>query len=289
MKVLNGESLVATSVESIQNQSFENFEFIIVDDGSTDGTLPILEKLAAEDDRITLWKNDRNEGLPRAGNRAMELASGQFLALQDADDWSYPRRLEKQVKYLEEHEDCVAVGSQMLVVNEAGLPIRLWKVPLRHEEIDHLHLNGFGGMLPHPAMMARTAVLKEIGGYREDYPVADDYDFLLRLAEVGKLHNLTDVLVRYTRHSNNITGSREELWKFHKMKAVRDAWERRELGVPDFVQLPNPAMKRSEGSRSLSLLGYGLENILKNPGAPEGWNAARGAVLRLVRKRKFVP
>lgn len=289
MKVLNGESLVARSIECIRNQSFENFEFIIVDDGSTDGTWAILENMAAEDDRIILLRNDKNEGLPRSGNRALEMASGQFLALQDADDWSYPQRLEKQVMFLEEHEDHVAVGSQMLVMNDVGLPIRLWKVPLHHEEIDHLHLNGFGGMLPHPAMMVRTAVLKEIGGYREEYPVADDYDLLLRLAEMGRICNLRDVLVRYTQHSGNITGSKLDRWAFYKQAVLRDAWKRRDLGDPGFSTLPNPAIKRSEGYRALSLLGYGLKNIFRNPRSLEGWNAAKGAALRLARKKKTRP
>ncbi len=285
-KVLNGERFIQSSVQSILDQTFGDFEFIILDDGSTDDTWAILGNLADQDRRIVLHRNVENMGLPATGNIALKFASAEFLAIQDADDWSYPQRLEKQVRYLEAHPECVAVGSRMLMVNSDDWPIRLWNVPLTHEEIDLYHMNGFGGMLAHPALLARTRSILEIGGYREDYPVSDDYDFLLRLAEVGELHNLTDVLVRYTRHSTNITGSREDLWKFHKMRAVRDAWERRGLGVPDFAQLPNPAMKRSEGSRVLSLLRYGLENIFRHPGSPEGWAAARGAALRLVRKRK---
>jgi hypothetical protein len=101
--------------------------------------------------------------------------------------------------------DLVAVGSQMLVVDQKGLFIRLWRVPLIHEEIDLRHINGFGLQLPHPSMVVRTEAMNRIGGYREDFYQGSDYEMALRLTEIGRVANLPDVLVRYTRHGGNIT------------------------------------------------------------------------------------
>ncbi len=284
MKILNGEVYVDQAVASILNQSFQDFEFIIVDDGSTDGTWEALGKFAEKDNRIILLKNPENLGLPRSANLSLEQVRGQYIAIQDADDWSYPQRLEKQVQYMDAHVECVAVGSQMLVVNHNGTPLRLYKVPLNYSEIDHLHMNGFGGMLAHPAMVARTSVVREIGGYGEEFPLSDDYDLLLRLAEKGRLENLPDILVRYTQHSSNITGSKEALWRSYKKSALDNAWERRGMGTPHFNQLPNPSIRRNEGSRFVSLMSYGLKNILTDPRSLDGWPVIRGAISRLRKK-----
>lgn len=285
MKVYNGARFIEYSVNSILKQTFRNFEFIIVDDGSTDETWSLLEGLAGKDQRIILLRNKENEGLPRAANRALQLVSGQFVACQDADDWSYPERLEKQIGYLKKHGECVAVGSRMLMVNPNGLPIRLCRYPLNHEDIDFRHINGFGLQLPHPALMVRNDTLRLIEGYREEFPVADDYDLLLRLAEVGKVENLHDVLVRYTKHEKNISRLKKDMWSRLHHEALFQAWERRGMGTPPFKTIPNPSLKFRDGSRMVSLFIYGLKNVLQKPRSPEGWSAFKGAAARLVKKR----
>lgn len=286
MKAYNAARYVENSVNSVLKQTFGNFELIIVDDGSTDDTWTILGKLAEQDRRIILHRNLKNMGLPGTGNLALKLVSAEFLAIQDADDWSYPERLEKQHRYLKQHAECVAVGSQMLMVNPDGLPIRLWRVPLSHEEIDFRHINGFGLQLPHPAMMVRTDTMRLVGGYREEFPMSDDYDLLLRLAEEGKVENLPDVLVRYTRHEKSTTRlMKKETWSQYKHEALLQAWERRGLGAPAFKTIPNPSLRFRDGSRMVSLFIYGLKNVLRKPGSREGWSALKGSAARLIRKR----
>lgn len=286
MPVFNGAEFVGRAADSILRQTLRNLELIIIDDGSTDNTWTVLEKLAERDRRVHICRNKSNVGMPRTSNRALSLSKGQFIARQDADDWSYPERLEKQLCYMKGNDECVALGSQMLVVNSDWLPTRLTKFPLSHEEIEFRHINGFGMQLPHPTMVVRAEAMRLIGGYREEFLLSDDYDLILRLAEIGKVRNLTDVLVRYMKHENSITILRKEDWSMYKHRALLQAWDRRGMGTPPFNTIPNPSLRFREGSRTVSLFIYGLKNVLRNPGSHEGRSALKGSAARLIRKRK---
>lgn len=286
MPVYNGAEYVERAADSILRQTLKNLELIIIDDGSTDDTWTVLEKLAERDKRVHLFRNNNNVGIPGTSNRALSLAKGRFIARQDADDWSYPERLERQLNYLKKHKDCVALGSQLLVVNSDWLPMRLTKFPLSHEDIDYRNINGFTLQLPHPSMVARAEAMRLIGGYREEFLLSDDYDLILRLAEVGKVRNLTDVLVRYMKHENSITVLRKEDWSMYKHEALLQAWERRGMGTPPFNTIPNSSLRFREGSRMVSLFIYGLKNLLRNPNSPEGWSALKGSAVRLIRQRR---
>jgi len=281
MSVYNGEKYLRRSIESILTQTLKNFEFIIVDDGSTDGSWPIMQELAYEDPRIVLLSNGENLGLIKSLNRGISVARGRYIARHDADDESYPKRLVKQVSFLDQNTEIIAVGSQMLVVNASGRPLRLWKTPLDHESIDFRYINGFGGVIPHPTLMVRAELIRNIGGYREGFFAAEDLDLLLRLSEMGKLANLTDVLVRYRVHGQNITTLEIEKVKSSAIKAVYQAWERRKLGIPPFATVPNPKIKLREGSRAISLMIYGIGNILSNPSSSEGWSSLKSSILKL--------
>jgi len=288
LKVYNAARFIESSVHSILNQTFKNFELITIDDGSTDESWAILRDLANKDQRIKLHRNMKNMGLPKTGNLALKLASAEFIAIQDADDWSYPDRLDRQVRFLEKNPECVALGSQMMMVNSDGLPIRLWKVPLSHADIDFRHINGFGLQLPHPTLMTRADTMRLVEGYREEFPFSDDFDLLLRLAEVGKVENLPDVLVRHTKHGENISRLKKDMWYRYKHKATFQAWDRRGIGTPAFKTIPNPSLRfREGGSRMVGLFIYGLKNVLRKPGSPEGWLAFKGSTARLVRKRRY--
>jgi len=285
MPVYNGAEFVVRAADSILRQTLRNLELIIIDDGSTDDTWTAIKKLTERDRRIHIFRNKSNVGIPGTSNRAISLARGRFIARQDADDWSYPDRLEKQIRYLRNHANIVAVGSQMLVVDQKGHFIRLWRVPLIHEDIDLRHINGFGLQLPHGTMVVRTEAIASIGGYREDFLQGGDHEMILRLTEIGRIANLPNVLYRYTRHGENTTSLHREKYAPNKKIALREAWNRRGLGELPFQVIPNPAMKFRDGSRMVSLFIYGLKNVLRNPSSPEGWSALKGAAARLVRKR----
>ena len=170
-----------------------------------------------------------------------------------------------------------------MALYEFNHPIRLWNVPLDHRGIDFRHMNGFGGTLPHPSLMVRTEMIREIGAYREEFPAGEDVDLLLRLAEAGRLANLPDVLVRYRVHGQNVTAIKRERSKASARLAVYQAWKRRGLGDPPFETVPNPHIKLKGGSRAIGLMVYGMKHILKDPQSKEGWWAVISSLRRLAR------
>ena len=207
LAVYNGEKYLRESLDSVLAQTFRDFEFLIIDDGSTDKTLSILQEYEAKDSRIRLISRP-NKGLTNTLNEGLSLARGEFLARMDADDFCQPDRFEKQVAYLREHPDCLLVGSRVQVIDPEGSPIRLMCDETTHEQIDAAHLNRQWPIV-HPAVTMRMSGLRQIGGYRNMYNTLEDLDVFLRLAEIGKLANLPDVLLKYRQHFASVTHSRE--------------------------------------------------------------------------------
>src|SRR5512135_1833139 len=135
MPVYNAERYIARAVESILGQTFGDFEFLILDDGSTDGSLEILRRYANHDPRIRLTSRP-NKGLPPSLNELVDQARGEFIARMDADDVALPERFARQVEYLRAHPDCVLVGSRVQLVDPEGDPLCDWCTMQEHEAID---------------------------------------------------------------------------------------------------------------------------------------------------------
>ncbi len=193
MPVYNTERFVGQTVRAMLDQTFTDFEFIIINDGSTDGSLAVLEACAASDSRIRLISRP-NTGYIKALNEGLALCRGEYLARMDADDLADPKRLEKQVAALDADATLVAVGSAAVFIDEHGDPIGKAPVPLTHEQIEERHLRGGSG-IHHPAVTIRTQTLRQIGGYNESLQPCEDFDLWLRLGEVGKLLNLPEPLL----------------------------------------------------------------------------------------------
>jgi glycosyltransferase involved in cell wall biosynthesis len=227
MAVHNGKRFLDKSIESILNQTFHNFEFIIIDDGSTDGSSAILELYAKQDSRVRLVTHER-QGLTKSLNVGLRLSQGELIARMDADDISYPRRFEAQMSYLELHPNVVCLGAQAVIIDEDGDPIEPWNVPLRHDEILDKLLHGLGGQVIHPLFMVRRETLIKAEGYNEDYKLAQDYDILLRLSEFGLLANLHQVLLGYRIHASCATFSKRKEQLNYVIKAFLEAHDRRE-------------------------------------------------------------
>jgi glycosyltransferase involved in cell wall biosynthesis len=215
MPVYNAQGYLAAAVESILRQSLSDFELIAIDDGSTDGSLRILEEFAERDERVRIISRP-NTGIVGALNDGLAEVRGDFVARMDADDIALPRRFEFQLAYLRVHTDCVAVGSAILQIDPDGDPIGVQHWAETHEEIDRLLLGGGGG-LAHPTAMLRTASIRQIGGYRQKYQWIEDKDLWLRLAEVGRLANLPEPLLKYRLHEHSVCWRREleqrRLWE----------------------------------------------------------------------------
>jgi glycosyltransferase involved in cell wall biosynthesis len=232
MTVYNAERYLREAVESILNQTFGDFEFIVVNDGSTDGSRRILEEYARRDGRIRLVSRP-NTGIVAAANEGIAAARGEYLARMDADDVSLPRRFEKQVAYLDAHPECVIVGSRVLSTDPHGIPVAPSEHALTHEEIDAQLMTATGGWaLLQPATMMRLDAVRAVGGYRGKYNISEDHDLFLRLAERGKVANLPEVLFHYRRRYDGATHTHLHQLAEAKDKLLREAYERRGLPLP---------------------------------------------------------
>src|ERR1019366_7969474 len=184
LAVYNGEKYLRYAVESILAQTFMDYEFIIIDDGSTDDTQMILKHYETQHENLRVITR-ANKGLTATLNEGLAQARGEFLARMDADDIALPKRLGKQVAYLCAHPETVLLGSRVLLIDPEGLAIREQCCETTHDQIDALHLNN-GWPVVHPSVMMRTAAVRQVGGYREPYNTLEDLDLFLRLAEIGK-------------------------------------------------------------------------------------------------------
>jgi glycosyltransferase involved in cell wall biosynthesis len=243
MPVYNGARYLAEAVESILAQTHRDFEFVIVDDGSTDASPAMLDAYARRDARVRIVRRP-NSGIVGALNDAIAESRAPLLARMDADDVALPDRLAKQVAYLREHPGCVALGARVTGIDPYGCVLFESEHKLAHDEIDAELLNGVGWAIVHPVSMLRRAAVERVGGYRTEWQYVEDLDLFLRLAETGKLANLPDRLLRYRQHTESINRTRAAQQALLADACVRAAYRRRGRPVPDgwkFVPKPKPS------------------------------------------------
>ena len=194
MPVYNGASFLPEAIESILRQTFRDFEFLIIDDGSLDDSCSIVERYG--DPRIRLLKNATNLGIVARLNQGFRCARGKYIARMDCDDISLPARLQKQYDYMEAHPDVRVCGTWIDCFGELK---ERWRYPLEHREIACRML--FSSPIGHATAMFRRQLLGEQHAcYAEDFPCAEDYELWSRLCLVTQLANLGEVLYRYRRH-----------------------------------------------------------------------------------------
>jgi hypothetical protein len=202
MAVHNGEPYLKEAVESILGQSFGDFEFVIIEDGSTDGSRDVLAAYA--DSRVRLLVNERQVGLARSLNRGLRVAAGRYVARQDADDISEPERLAKQVAFFEPRPDVALAGTCYREIDAGGAIIAMRELPLEDTGIRWALL--FYCPFVHTAAMFRRAqVLDEVGLYDESFAYAMDYELWLRIARRFRMANLAEALVRLRLHPDSMT------------------------------------------------------------------------------------
>ena len=222
MPVYNGERFLALAVESILGQTFREFELIIVDDGSTDGSARILSRF--DDPRIRRLRNDRNEGITQSLNRGLELASGDYVCRMDSDDVSVPTRIERQIGFMEEHTEIAVVGSFATVIDSTGTAVDTERYPQSASDIRKtlfVH-NPFA----HGAVMIRSSVLKECGAYDARFLHNEDYDLWLRVAARHPLANIPEPLLHRRVHGGNITAANETQLVKYRLKTLSHAFAR---------------------------------------------------------------
>ena len=238
LPVYNAERFLAESVESILSQTFRDFEFLILDDGSSDGSLAILEGYAKRDPRIRITSRP-NRGLVATLNEMIDQARGEFIARMDADDVALPERFERQIEHLRADPDCVAVGCRQLIIDPEGDPIAVWSKGESHEEMDAGNLTGeLGSTLGHPTAMMRRQALLEIGKYREQFRYFEDVDLFLRLAERGRLGKVGTPLLRYRAHEGNRSNDGNLRAEQDLHQILTEAYQRRGLPVGNLPRQP---------------------------------------------------
>lgn len=222
----NGEKYLNQAIDSVLNQDFFNFELLLIDDGSKDRTLEIIRQYARTDNRCKVFTGP-NQGLIGSRNMGILQAQSDIIALMDADDVCLPHRLSTQLHYLQSHPDCVAVGSQVLLIDPEGYPIVPLLVGVSHREIDDAHMAGRGGAIINPSAMIRKSAFMQVGMYPNDFVHAEDIDMFLRLAEVGMLANIPEILLHYRQHLSSIGYQHAQTQRASALKAVKTACERR--------------------------------------------------------------
>lgn len=202
MPAYNAEKYIAESIESILNQTFGDFEFIILDDASSDGTWDIINSYAQKDSRIFPVKNERNLNIAENRNKGLALAKGEYIVWQDADDISLPTRIEKLVNYMDSHPKVGICGSYIQSFNEKGdLDVRVYA-----EEDKLLRRTIFKfSPVSQPAAIVRREVFEQVGNFNAKYPPAEDLDLSFRIGEFYEFGNIPEVLFRYREHSESTT------------------------------------------------------------------------------------
>lgn len=232
MSVYNGDRFLAEAIESVLSQSFADFEFLILDDGSSDGTRAIIERYASRDSRIRPIIRE-NRGLIASLNQLIEEARGKLVARMDADDICKPERFARQIAFLAANPDCGVVGSWTEDIDEFGERYRLEgrDHPLNHE--DFLRAIEWGApLLCHPAVIFRRDIVRAVGGYHAAFRHCEDMDLWLRLASITRIANLPERLLKY-RHYGDQVSSRYATEQQIGAAVALLAFRERQAGRPD--------------------------------------------------------
>jgi len=200
MAVYNAEKYLRQAIESILNQTFTDFELLIVDDGSSDSSPEIIRSY--QDPRIRVIRNSTNRGIAYSRKKALELARGEYVAVLDADDVALRERLQVQAEYLDANADVQLIGSAYEVIDENGNVVRTCTVPTDPLTIRWKLL--FGNCIAHSTAMFRRVTALEVGGYDERMTLAEDFDLYIRINKHGQIAQLDRPLVQWRRHARGL-------------------------------------------------------------------------------------
>ncbi|MFZ4649359.1 MAG: glycosyltransferase [Rubrivivax sp.] len=203
MSVHDGARFLAPAVLGILGQTLQALEFIVVDDGSQDDSGAMLERVAACDPRLRLFRRP-HAGLVGSLNFGCAQARGRYLARMDADDIALPTRLAQQVAHLEAHPSLGVLGCAVEFIDAQDRPLPVERTLLGHARLMRALLAGTCPLV-HPSVMMRRVLFEAVGGYRPGVPHAEDFDLWLRMGEVGGLDNLPQPLLRYRRHAQQVS------------------------------------------------------------------------------------
>jgi glycosyltransferase involved in cell wall biosynthesis len=226
--VYNRAQYVGAAIESVLDQDFEDFELLIVDDGSTDSSMMIARSYT--DPRVRIEQNLQNRGIPYTRGRCLELARGEYVALLDSDDRMAKGRLRQQVDFLDQHPEIATVGGWVAKFDGSGRTIKRLIKPRVPGQLHAWLL--FRCCHANTTLMGRAAIMKQFG-YRPEYPVSEDYDLLVRLSQHHRMANLPRVLTYMREHGGRITNSTAALSFETKSRLAVDQFSRLGIDVSD--------------------------------------------------------
>jgi len=229
MPVYNAAEYLEDAVESILRQTFRDFEFIIINDGSTDGSSELLDLIQKKDSRVKVYHQE-NSGIVSALNKGCDIAQGKYIFRMDSDDISLPERIACQVSFLEKNPDVGVCGTWIQLFGSINGDI--WKTPKDHETIRCRLL--FASPLNHPTVAMRRCLISDLNlRYRHGYDHAEDYDLWERLSHHTRLANLQKVMLLYRTHSNQVSLK-------HNAKKMESASKIRKRQIIALVIQPTP-------------------------------------------------
>lgn len=284
MPMLNAATYVAEAIESILNQTYDDFELIVANDGSTDDSPAIVRAYAERDPRVILLDRSENKGIVYTRNELLDASTGEFSALMDADDIAIRDRFEKQVAFLDSHPDHDAVGSQVLLIDPEGSPMCTLPIRETHEEIDKWHIEAASGTaLCNPTVTMRTEAMRAAGAYHDDTIWAEDYDLFLRMAERGKIATMPEVLLHYRQHFSGTGYARNALQREAIHTCVEKACKRRGIPLtPRVLEERVPTRTASyayrqwarwamRGGNRATARKYARKSVWEAPWSPRAW------------------
>ncbi len=216
MPVFNCEDFVKEAIESILNQTYREFELIVINDGSTDGSDVLIREF--NDPRIKYINNSPNKGIVSTINEGVSRSKGKYIARMDADDISLPTRLAKQVDFLETNPDVKLCGTRAIAIDKNGRQLVKLNRPLKHDKIKVFNL--FRNAFIHPTIMADANALKKIG-FTEDYKYAEDYFTFSQFTMQYQVANLEWPLLLYRLHDESITAKKNKEMMASELKTMR--------------------------------------------------------------------
>jgi glycosyltransferase involved in cell wall biosynthesis len=294
MSVYNAGPYLRPALDSILAQTFRDFEFIIIDDGSSDGSPQLLREYAARDTRIRLTVRS-NQGLTRTLNEAIELSRGEFLARMDCDDVALPDRFQKQLAALRADTSLVCVGGSFELIDGKGRLLTRLRPPTDDATIQQLLLKGHTAIC-HPAAMMRRDAAAKVGNYDPHFKTTQDLDLWLRLGEVGRLGNVPEVVLKFRQHDSSVSETKREEQRRFGREAVERAWKRRGItnGTFEADEPWRPGKDRASrhkyalrygwwgfnsGARNTALA-YGLKAVSILPLNAGGWKLLASALVK---------
>ena len=288
MSVYNVGRYLPHTLRSIQNQTIEDLRIIIVDDGSTDETRDLIEKASETDPRIS-YVRQANAGIVAAVNAGMQLCTAPFVARHDGDDISYPFRFERELAFLDENADCVAVSGLARHVDQDGKPIGTTTRAKDMSTVDDASIPANEPYILQPLLMMRRDAYLETGGYRL-MTVAEDTDLYWRLTRLGSLHIIPEVLGDYRIHAASISstsivaGRRMSAWT--QLSAL--SAQRRRKHLPD-IQFDTDLQQRVDSKLELIDLYRAIEPILRDDERPWFYSAMAAKLIETCYYRPFEP